>query len=322
MPGEAEPTTDVVAQAMSVLAEHNAENPPDAEEEGEAPAAEPEPEAAAPETPAEPPAAAAPSKAEEIRRIALERRAKLEEAEQARLQQQAPQRPDPFAEYQADELRQAIEFTRLFQRDPMAAIERAGHDKSAIYERLTKDALNPGMAQQMTAAETAAARAEAAEKAAQQAQAEFRQYVQAQEAQRRFDTYVKEINTAASDATAYPNAARLDEGTRVRWAAEEERDMLRMGYQPTALELVVLVEERAANLKRLLAGETTQEAGTRPGGTPKAGKSAGAATTRSSQTLTNDLASQSGPPAEVDYSPEAAERRALLAARELWTSSE
>lgn len=318
-PEDTAPTTDVVAQATAALAEHNASMESEEGSEGEAVEAT---EEQAPEAVEQPPAsaeAAKPSKAEEIRQAALARRAELE-AKQAARQPEAP--ADPLAQLSRDEVTRALEFVRLFERNPMAAIERAGHDKSALYEQLTREALNPGTTERMTAAEQAKAEAEAARKEALETRQMLQQWQAQQEAQARYQQYVGEINRAASDSAAYPNAARLDEQTRVRWAAEEERDMLRMGYQPSPLELVELVEERAANLRRQLVGGTTEEAGGRSGGAPKAGKSAGAATTRSSQSLTNDLASQTGPPAEVDYSPEAAERRALLAARELWASSE
>jgi hypothetical protein len=312
-----ETTTDVVAQATAQLAEDFAAEAAEeaAAVEAEAPAVEAQPEA--PAAPAEP---AKPSKAEEIRQAALARRAKLEEEHVSRRQPEAP--ADPLAQFQREEIRQAIEFRRQFERDPMGAAKAAGMDVSQLYDRMTREALSPGQTQQMSAAEAARSEAEAARKEAQEARAEFQRYREEQAAQARYQQYVGEINRAASDQKAYPHANMLDEPTRVRWAAEEERDMLRLGYQPTPLELIELVEERAASLRRQLVGGTTEEAGARSGGAPKAGKSAGAATTRSSQSLTNDLASQSGPPAEVDYSPEAALKRAQLAARELWSSSE
>jgi hypothetical protein len=311
-----ETTTDVVAQATAQLAEDFAAEA--AEEAAAVEAEAPEPAAEAqPEAPAEP---AKPSKAEEIRQAALARRAKLEEEHVSRRQPEAP--ADPLAQFQREEIRQAIEFRRQFERDPMGAAKAAGMDVSQLYDRMTREALSPGQTQQMSAAEAARSEAEAARKEAQEARAEFQRYREEQAAQARYQQYVGEINRAASDQKAYPHANMLDEPTRVRWAAEEERDMLRLGYQPTPLELIELVEERAASLRRQLVGGTTEEAGARSGGAPKAGKSAGAATTRSSQSLTNDLASQSGPPAEVDYSPEAALKRAQLAARELWSSSE
>lgn len=315
MPEET-PTTDVVAQATAALAEHNAA---EAAEEGEAVEATPETEAPV-QTEAPPAEPAKPSKAEEIRQHALARKAELEAKEAARAQPQAP--PDPLAQLQRDEIQRAVDFRRMFERDPIAAAKAAGMDVSQLYDRMTREALSPGTHERMTAAEQARSEAEAARKEAQETRQMLQQWQQQQEAQARYQQYVGEINRAAADAAKYPLTNHLDEQTRVRWAAEEERDMLKLGYQPSPLELVELVEERARVEKRRWVGGTTEEAGDGSGGKPKAGKSAGAATTRSSQSLTNDLASQSGPPAEVDYSPEAAMKRAMLAARELWTTSE
>ena len=260
-------------------------------------------------------AAPAPSRADKVREEALrreaEREAKMPVAEPP---PRAPDRPDPLAEYQAEEIRRSVEFARLFQRNPLEAARRAGMDPLKVTQLFLKEGQQPGALaaeeQQSSVLNELKAVRERLEQR-EQADLQARQ-MQAQQAEAA--RLVNEFKSLAGDVETYPLLSGLDDDVRMEEAAiAEQRYFKDYGDWPSMQEVAELVEGKLEKLQSRIGGG--QSNGASKGAAKQKVNQVTRGASRRSASITNDLAAETAASVDLDMSEHAVLKRAEMALR-------
>lgn len=300
---------DNIAAAIEVAAAGMADAAP------EAPAPSSEPAPAPSSQPIETPSEAAPAPAPTVDRATIE---KLRERQAAKSppRQQAPADPD-YAEYQAWRTARAASQSpgidpRTLQSNPIATLEAAGIDPTALLNTLSKHAVTPDVAAVESRIE---ARIRAADERAERAEAaieKIRSERQANAQQRGYSQARQDFIANTTDARNFPNLAKLGNERRADLGAAKARELMSQGIEDFSLsEVADLVEADLHSLTSELLGQS--QAAAPSSAQPSASQQAtnGSANKRAATITSDAAASTSSTPRRLS------ERERLAAAMEV-----
>jgi hypothetical protein len=249
---------DNIAAAIEVAAASMAGDAPPTASDAPAPSSEPAPTPSS--QPVETPSEAAPAPTPTVDRATIE---KLRERQAAKSppRQQAPADPD-FAEYQAWRTARAASQSpgidpRTLQSNPIATLEAAGIDPTALLNTLSKYAVTPDVAAVESRIE---ARIRAADERAERAEAaieKIRSERQANAQQRGYSQARQDFIANTTDAAKFPSLAKLNNERRADLGAAKARELMSQGIEDFSLsEVADLVEEDLRILASELLGQS------------------------------------------------------------------